>query len=320
MKNLIITGALVSSSLISFAQGNQADIQQHGTNNSHTVQQTGASEILTLIQGTAADPSHRSEAEVTMNGLSNEVYIVQAGEEHAARVTAEGESNNIRIAQSGFLQVANVEVLDNASPVGNQVDVQQQGETNGAAVSIQGGSGHDFQIRQAGADNSASIRQYYSSDNVFSIDQQGAANQARIQQESFDDGDQATITQNGVANAARISLADADGISPTRDNLATIEQVGGGNNATIEQKTPSAILYTADAPALIANNEASIIQHGNRNNALLVQYGSDNFGKIQQSGTLNEASLTQAGMGDIANVTQTGSGNVSQVSQGVALP
>lgn len=320
MKYVLITGLLVSSSLVGYSQANQADIKQNGTGNAHTVEQTGTNEKLTLIQGTGADHSDQSQATVTMSGMSDEVFIRQVGAQHLATVGVAGESNTVKVDQAGFGQIANVEVVENAFPNNNLVKINQQGETNDASVSIQGGEQHDFQIKQTGSDNVASMRQYYSSSNTFRIDQDGYSNEARIQQESGRDGDQASIKQTGDLNKARISLADADGISPTRDNQATIKQTGSGNNATIEQKTPNDILYTPDAPAEIALNEATIVQNGDDNTALLQQYGSESFGKIQQSGSLNDATLTQAGVGDQATIVQNGTGNMSQVAQGVALP
>ena len=317
MKYLLITGVLVSSSLAGYSQANQAHIQQNGTANSHTVEQTGTNENLTLIQGTGAKPSDQSQAAVAMSGMNDEVFIRQIGSEHLADVEITGESNTVKVDQAGFNQMADVEVLDNASPTNNLVKLNQQGEANSASVSIQGGEQHDFFIKQNGSDNIASMRQYYSSSNTFRIEQDGAANEAYIQQESNLDGDQATIKQTGYLNMARISLADASGISPSRDNQATIRQTGDGNEAKIEQKIPGDIV---DAPTEIALNEAEISQHGNDNQALLVQYGSENAGKIQQSGNLNEASLTQAGLGDMATIVQNGTGNMSVVSQGVVLP
>ena len=320
MKHTIITGILVTSSLVGYSQGNQADIKQNGTGNAHTVEQTGTNEKLMLLQGTGANPSNQSEASVAMMGASDEVFIRQIGSQHLANVGVAGESNTIRVDQAGFGQVANVEVTDNLYPTNNSVKINQQGETNGTEVSIQGGENHDFQIKQVGSDNVASMRQYYSSSNTFSIDQNGSSNEAYIQQESGRDGDQATIKQVGDLNTARIALADADGISPTRDNQATIRQAGNGNEAAIEQKTPNDILYTPDAPPEIALNEAVINQYGDNNTALLTQYGSENFGKIQQDGMANEATLIQAGVGDVTTLVQTGTGNVSLVAQGGALP
>ena len=320
MKRMIITGLLAGGSVFAFAQGNQANIKQNGTDNSHTVQQIGTNEKLTLVQGTAAELSTQSEANVVMSGMNDEVFIRQLGAQHLAGVDVGGESNAVDVRQGGFGQIARVDIIDGVSPTNNLVKINQLGEANSANVSIQGGEQHDFRVKQSGSDNIASIRQYYSSFNTFRITQDGASNEAQIQQESGRDGDQVNIKQGGDLNRAYVALADADAISPTRDNQAKITQLGSRNDATIEQKTPNDVLYTPDAPSEIALNEAIINQHGEDNTALLVQYGSENFGKIQQSGSLNDATLTQAGVGDMATIVQNGSGNVSMVSQGVALP
>ena len=320
-KPLIIGAALCALSFGSFAQNNQANVQQNGTGNTNTVQQTGTNEKLTLIQGTKSHTAVRADADIVMEGNANEVYIKQVGFTHEATVNAAGERNDVDINQRGSTNLADVEITSNRTPMNNHLDIDQDGKKNEAYMGIQGGENHRFKIKQAGGGNYGLIRQYYSSDNVFSIDQNGHDNRAEIREESDLAGDQASIKQVGNDNRANVEFNDSELYSSTRDNKATVRQTGNGNDATVRVR----VVAAGDEdfgpfPDEIANNEAEVNQHGDDNIAKLWQYGSDNFGKIQQNGTGNDASLTQAGLGDMATIIQNGSGNTSVVAQGVALP
>lgn len=93
------------------------------------------------------------------------------------------------------------------------------------------------------------------------------------------------------------SLLPATGT--TVRNALTLLQSGTGNNATLDQRTPS----TAAA------SQAYIMQVGTANVLGLLQNGGGNSAYMAQEGSGNRANLTQQGQGNSSTITQKGTNN-----------
>ncbi len=317
MKHLIITSALIGSGLISFAQGNRADIQQNGHHNTHTVQQTGTGEKLMLVQGTASETSIMSNAEVRMDGTMNEVLIQQlGGPNNEATVATEGANGLINVRQDGSDQRTTVE---QAAPFGTSgsdvISIVQEGNINDAEV-FQGKDGASMRnetiLTQQGQRNEAEILQGVegegrAEDNIASIAQIGSDNSSRIGQgyarsggggggvfnpfgpSSLAKNNHGTVRQEGNRNRGNIFQGSFSGIAEA--NTATLSQTGNDNIANVSQGTFDKVSE---------RNVVTVVQTEDANNAMIKQ------GSFNGTATNNTIALTQRASG-FASVDQGGS-------------
>ncbi len=154
-RSIYLGATLCVLSGLACAQSNQADIQQNGTGNAHTVQQTGTNESLILIQGTTADPSTQNQAEVTMAGSANEVFIRQVGGPNSqTNVQVGSTASQVDVAQQGADHQTTVRLgLNNGTVLNSAVSVEQTGRQHTATVE------HAGEIGMQSTDNGVSIEQ-----------------------------------------------------------------------------------------------------------------------------------------------------------------
>ena len=144
----------------------------------------------------------------------------------------------------------------------------------------------------------------FAQDNTASSSSTGSYNSSDIAQDGSNN--EATVTQNGSDNMATI-MQGIQGIT-TNNDVATINQVGQGNSATLKSRDG-----WGGSPAIISYN---VDQQGNYNTVEATAFNGPASGDIQQAGSDNYAKLVQHTSDDMSTeLSQSGIGNSATIHQ-----
>lgn len=269
-----------------------ADINQAGTDNLATINQTDALQSTGTISQTAG--ASNSNALITQDAASNALVP------NTALITQSGASSGSKSGSVATKITQNALGLVTAGKnEGNRAEILQSGANNGDVASTS--------ILQSGVTNLAAIEQSGNDNGGATIAQDGTDNNGGIIQAGNGNGTGAvatSITQNGLTNAAGIDQS-------------------GGNNGNVLGTT---ILQNGDS------NAATITESGTNADAQIIQSTSSNIASVDQSNTLvtqqvaitqeganaNEAYVVQGPLSAdnvIATVTQTGATNYADIKQ-----
>jgi len=289
-----------------------------------------------------------NEATVTQVG-SNDATVIQTGDENVG-VTDQlnGNGNTISIEQKNGNKneayvtqgmVTNYGGLTSSNVPGtlNKATVVQSGSANVVGEFIQVGDKNEGSVSQTGVGNSAYAYQGWaygfwgetaitsalsSTNSTVSITQIQDNNQSAVWQYGGDNND-ATISQDGEANIARIAqgfiYTDApynfsNPVYNTKDNTATIIQSGDGNAAKLFQ------LGDANSFTLTQSgggNKVGVAAGGllEARNGYFEQDGDGNiFVGAQANGATLDNTSKQDGDGNYINMSQ-GGGDVAKIIQ-----
>jgi Curlin associated repeat len=100
------------------------------------------------------------------------------------------------------------------------------------------------------------------------------------------------------------------------DNLSSIDQIGEGNRASVQQHFLAGDGMNAAMTSQNGiGNQSDIAQDGSALSASVEQSGADNRAIIEQNGLGHEAGITQYGDGLTAKITQDGVGKTFSIIQ-----
>lgn len=284
--------------------------------------QTGSSHQAYMLQASAS-----SYVQHNQNGNSNFVELSQSGYQNRIHNTQSGDNGILYQTQSGNRSTALVVQYEGSM---GAMTVQYQsggGLSDNFSFGSSLSSGHG-----PGLFNYAEQRQH--GDNSFgSVEQTGNFNESFQRQDGnygliggyhlF-----SSVSQDGVGN---YSLTDQYG----SNHSTHVHQIGTDNEARIYQSGLSYHRFTASTTWLVqegrenmANIEqlggghAKISQIGNNNEVSLTHLnsGSKNYKDyynliLDQEGNYNEADLMQSGLSNLIELNQTGNRNMAELAQ-----
>jgi hypothetical protein len=312
---------------VAFADSNTGTINQIGSSNSATIDQTINVAAATSTVNQNGDGNSASSAQ------SNNIfgtpywvtsYIEQGGNANTATVTQDlswyasataqqyGSGNSAAISQTNYVgYYSSATIYQNGN--GNSATVTQNNvyNTSGTVWQYNGASGNTGSVTQHGDTYSSALVNQSgggTSGTTGVIDQSAYSSSATIEQ--FNAGQAyANINQTGSYNNALIHQSDTVGNGVT----GYITQSGDNNSATITQ---NASVYAGDR-----SDTASIYQTGSSNRATVTEsfvYFSAAYIN-QWFGSGNTAEIFQGNMSyGNATINQGGDGNKGTIKQGYA--
>src|SRR5690625_1304811 len=270
MKKLTaLFAALFVTAGISFAQSNEAMLDQTGDDNSSVIEQSMASE---------------SGAEVSLEGDNNSSTIEQAGKGHSAGLFSRGNDNAVLQVQHGAENQQRIELWGDD----NSYTAEQRGDDNFIYLNARGtGPGLYGRAAADGNNNNTAEITQYQTGNVFSGAVTGSNNRITTHQDG-------NYNQIGGSFSASIPSAAPPGIpTGTYDFLFTplsggawsgngVNIYGNGNDVQIEQVgdyNTNIAFAQGDA-----NKVVQRMTQGSGNTAVQAIHGSDNQSVIEQIG------------------------------------
>ena len=329
MKKVILTGfSLIAFAAASFAQSNTATLNQVGTSQNSTQNQSGNNLTSVVTQGNSAVADNTGNRAFTdQRSTNNTATVTQTTSQYNQGLiyqntvegkTAGGAQNEATIQQISSGTTALFPGDPNTTPVaggsgtGSVARIGQEGEGNHASIQ-QNGTGaatgannsNYGRIDQSGSNNGASVNDVYihqngtSQGNVGSISQQSGAATAKIEQNGpgnvASSGNTASINQSSAGvdaiiqqNAGSGAPDGSQGTSAT--NMATVNQTGGTGDASIQQNNGS---------GWAGANTAMVNQSAGDHTAIITQ----NDDSQRNKATINQDAATG---GDQATINQTG--------------
>ena len=221
----LLAVAIVFGMSMGAMAGNEATIEQDGTDLDARIEQVGTENIAEIIESGLGYSTHD-------DWLANSL-VEQEGTAKEASIDVDGDSGNntvyTRIDQSGEENFADIERHFSAG--------------NGVSTTAE--------IIQDGYDNSATVYDTTHAGTVF-IDQEGDQNEADVT--SYGPGtNHSYLVQEGNYNTINLEQ-DPDGWNT---NDATLEQFGDNNTIDVDQGGGDTALVTQDGD----DNEAEVIQN-----------------------------------------------------------
>ena len=307
------------------AEPSAKGVLQVGTSNILTIDQTGDRNKVSQFRPDHP-PADPTIASVEQNGLNNQMYITQSGND---QVIGEGSfpydgidqlgNNNFatldqfggnenkigifyqendgntadidQVGNNNYIKSASQKKQDNISPLNNNLNILQQGDYNIIHNAGERGDNIIGDILQDGDRNQATMQLTHSFANG-DIDQIGDDNKATvtINLSYIGDNNSGVIYQNGDFNIGVAKIGQSNSATTSTDNTMDIEQLGDFNEADIlvEGSFNDADIYQNGM-----NNIADIIQTGNSNVGSITSNGNGHSGTITQTGGMNNAVITQ---------------------------
>jgi hypothetical protein len=357
MKSLIL--ATVSAAALLFAGGayaqNMSTVNQPGSNNSASVDQSGGSNELSQIN----QISNSNNATVNQGGFQDEAFVVQDTDGtytgSQVIVTQIGQNGAVQAQQYGYNQAV---VTQGAQSIGETAYVVQTGYNPGTGASLhQNGFGNNGFILMTGNFNLSTLTQNggaggYSGGlaegvnagtlnaSNFGVRQGGGSQQVGNYNTSVIDmegnnslaindatgsGNFQFITQGGLTNQATgffSTFGDSNSGNLTQVAGAAYSgnaQHGVGNNITVFQNGSSTSIIgqgTHTDSFGIGLNDGPQTQGAS---ASVTQTGDNHFANIIQFGDYTIADITQvsggANVGNEADINQGGQGDLGTISQ-----
>lgn len=258
----------------------------------------------------------------------NSASLSQSGTGNSSSTTQIGNAQTAVISQNG---TGNVNVNEQFSVYGQQVNVTQTGLTNSAFTfqNDNAGPSNLINITQNGTGsggNMATVNQsdFWTINALATVVQDGQGNMAEINQLSSLN-DIASITQVGSGQVAEINQGNGGAPFSSQSNVAVIEQYStfGPQYALINQLGVNNDAYVYQNADAGPNNFGTINQTGDNNYALIDQSDFSTIsttGTITQMGNSNVAALYQRDGGPFtsgseANISQMGDSNTARLQQ-----
>jgi hypothetical protein len=199
----------------------------------------------------------------------------------------------------------NTAACNNIGSSGNTCTIVQTGNNN-SANATQATNNNRTVMSQTGNSNTAAHNQYGSTGNNAESNQNGNSNNSQI-------------VQNGARNDTLVNQSGVSHVSDVRQLGGVAGTAGSGNFARVTQ---------SDGPDAVDNLIATLQQRGNSNSATISQSGRRISGNVTvtqggtvdaagagtgtQSGSSNNASVTTAGANETVNISQVGAGGAGQ--------
>lgn len=344
-----VSAAALLFASAAWADNNEAYVDQVGTGNAFTANQTGNSNKV--FSSTKALPQHGNTNTYisTQNGDNNKVVATPFSGDGQF-----GNGNNVSITQSNAAtatpRIGNNVASLQQSGTGNALTIGQTGDnnivaeawqSNGATGTItQNGNGNGHWSTNFGSPSGAYrakqlvtfgfngpsaggvLNQTYDgTGNSASIDEEGDSNSFTIVQTGGGTNDVFTDTQTGNGNYV---YSGQGGTRETSNVLQT-----GNNNVLLSYQGGSGTVSSADTGG--SDNVLGLTQHGNTNWAETVQIGAgnhidglqDNSGGgavgnqlyAYQNGTSNYLYAHATGDNNVVNSNQQGLSNIGYANQ-----
>jgi len=302
--------ALFVTAGVSFAQSNNAALNQAGDDNIATIEQSMATE---------------SQAEVSQEGDLNSSIIEQSGEQNNASLSNVGDENIAYQVQDGAGNQQRIELWGD----GNTYNAEQFGDENFIYLNARGTGPGLFGRADNGGnnnDNEANIVQS-GDNNMFTGAITGSNNQVDAEQNG--NGNQiggALISGSPVAPMASYNTGALDFIASLLFGNAWsgngVNVYGDGNEVDITQSGN----YNTGFAFVEGNDNLTqqYLTDSNGNNAIQAVIGSDNRSVIEAAGNYNTLLSAQLGYGNdlFLNARDNGSeygGNSNNTFAGLQL-
>jgi hypothetical protein len=290
--------------------GNTAYTEQIGNDPrmSATIEQIGnnnrAGDPVTKTPGIFQRPvtgGGLPEATIRQRGDENTASIVQERIFFTVRALIEqvGNNNTAAISQEGLQGI-------------DLTSLNQNGNHNVARVEeLNTTDAHGSTGIQNGSENFLSIKTEANTFGGGNVIQNGFRNSATIDLDGF--GAVGVVEQDGSMNTATITIRDVE------DTLSLVRQLGTGNTAATTQLS-TFFSSSSDIVQDGNNNLATVRQVLGSNEALIAQIGNNNSATVMQTGApfpsdRNSAYIRQVGDGFVASITQSGAGNQAGIYQ-----
>ncbi|KAA3610556.1 MAG: hypothetical protein DWQ05_21280 [Calditrichaeota bacterium] len=331
MKNLFFVFiAILLCAGLTFAQTNNATVNQTGDENDGDVTQTGATNTATVDQygknlaevdqtgtsnnadvdqGTAAVPRSNNHPPAYVGDHEWGAWIEQVGNTNTAVIDQQGNSGSADIYQLGNLNEGYQEINTFASGATSTtrkgLDIDQIGDENWAnqkTVASFGSFGiKKMYVDQIGDNNLADQYSKGGMQSTMEIRQEGNGNDYTVD-----------VSATGKPSPLAMSFVDKPAGDFTqyqngRFSTASIDILGDDNHTAQYQE------YTVWSTS--GANYAEIDILGDFNNAAQGQIGENNTATIDMVGDANVGAISQTGSSHIGDITQTGNNNTSSVIQ-----
>jgi hypothetical protein len=310
MKKILLTGAtLLVVAATSFAQYNEAFLNQAGLYNDGKVYQTGQLHDAYIYQNgngtsssfnksTLAQEGYDQFAESRQNGHGHEVNSFQRGDQinwaYFKQEKANSSAFSRQFGRNNYISSSQISVDGTAA----KAEFLQEGNRNRIFLDYQSDQivGFDITnsfIRQRGNDNLARLTQIgdantgeiYQNNNWNEAigEQYGSRNKLRIDQQgspTWYDRNYAYVRQEGDLNQAKTYQ---DGV---RNTIRLVQAFGPNNYADINQYGSDHLVRGWDginARQDGANNRLESLQTGNGQTLYINQNGNSNLGFVRQS-------------------------------------
>lgn len=259
---------------------------QTGEANTATVTQTGAGQVLWLLD---------------QNGATNSFVLTQGGGNGNRFQTAEqfGNDNTASFTFTGTSNGAGLLTGAAAAAGAANRSLLQDGNNNQANMVVTG-SNNQFGFRQVGDDNVATGITLLGSGNELGVNQEGNRNELllgtvtgdsnNLGVDQFGDDNSATVSITGSFNGGALLFSGNALTAAGSLSSGMIQQSGNSNIATL------AVLGDSNAFTLASIGDSNTII-GNVN-------GSNNQVAVVQTGNMNTANFAQIGNGNNAGIVQ----------------
>lgn len=332
--------AAIAFAVSSFAQNNNATLNQNGSSNNSSTSQSGQSQQANIYENGAGNKSTTTQT----GAFQQNVDVIQNGDNNEARShqdNAAGTGNFVKITQNTSTTGFNLATVDQSGKNMNATILQQGNATNSLASVLQRGPQSGGQSGSAGDGQHAFITQtngdnnkgYITQEsnwgmgqfNTATIDQSGGSNNlATVNQlTSVGYNEVGTIIQVGSSN---IGLVQQENFYASGET-ATLTQIGSNNHGYLRQDIQSATYVVNNMITAYQqgdNNQIDIRQgNGSNNTATLTQLGDFNtiaglsggLSSALQSGSSNTLTVLQTGDHQTAKISQVGTGNTGGITQ-----
>lgn len=296
-KRSVLT-ATISMLLVAHASAENSDA---------LVSQVGDFNFVSIQQEASEDVGFLNAADVNQAGIGNRIETQQQsyGSRNAVNALQGGNRNASSLNQSGGDQT---------------VSVDQQGSDNDLAAS-QFGYGNTAALSQSGDANTISVEQYsYEVDHRLAVTQAGMGNSASVSQ--YDNASDALVSQDGDRNIIDLQQSSWAnqyvGQQIGNDNVARVDQAGGGSAQTIQTGDGNHIdLQQIGWPF---GASTSVSQDGTANSATVYHTDAGRYSggsmSISQGGQANDARASKTSAWGGVDFVQTGGGNALNADQG----
>ncbi len=231
-------GVLNGANVALYGGGNEARIEQSGSNN------------LARIQG-----GHNDIGSPEAAALNSKFTVVQTGNRNTAGVIAKGRSEAVPGGITTYNYYDNTALIEQ---VGNENRAVSDPESPGAEAILLDGSENTLNIRQAGNLHIADVK-IFGDKHTVAINTEGTYNRTKLHQAGTHHS--GSISVNGEYNEASLMQEGAD-------NTASIQQAGSTNTGSIQQNGTN---NTATINQAGDNHKAGVVQNGSGNSATIVQ-------------------------------------------------
>jgi hypothetical protein len=276
------------------ASAQQVTITQSGSNDSVSVEQTGAVGATAIVN--------------QFGGSGNQANLLQANTGPGA--TSATLSQQATFGSSASITQVNVTgitstLLTQSGGIGSSANLTQADSANAQINAFQSGSNLQMFVQQISGSSTPYIRTSQLGTNSGMTVMQGQPGAPIM-------NSQARVIQSGDANQAFTLQAGGSNL-----NAYTSQGANSMPGYYYSNQAGGYIEVDRTVPAIASSNSAAnVVQNGGSNHTgYILQYGSSLIGYISQAGQSNTAGILQTGTANYANIVQVGTGDYATVSQ-----